>query len=70
MVTTGIQQIQLRNCFKNEATALETLKEVKASFEYMQEKGIVIAVEEGYYLVDTKSSNKNVAMGSQNACWK
>lgn len=31
MVTTGIQQIQLRNCFKNEATALEALKEVKAS---------------------------------------
>ena len=29
-----------------------SLKEVKASFEYMQEKGIVIAVEEGYYLVD------------------
>ena len=31
MITTGIQQIQLRNCFKNEASALEALKAVKAS---------------------------------------
>ena len=29
-----------------------SLKEIKASFDYLQEKGIIIMMEEGYYLVD------------------
>ena len=27
-----------------------SLKEIKASFDYLQEKGIIIMMEEGYYL--------------------
>ena len=31
-----------------------SLKEIKASFDYLQEKGIIIMMEEGYYLVRKK----------------
>ena len=40
-----------------------SLKEVKASFEYMQEKGIVIAVEEGY--TPKVTSNKEMIEKNQ-----